>query len=250
MTVNTIKEESATASNPMTNPNAEQWWTLPEDPKVKLWRYMDLSKFVSLLQSRCIAFARADLLGDPFEGSVGRLNAGEAEAVMRLRDSMKQDDFWRTRTDEQIRAQFAGLTAMRKKMIKSMYVSCWHMNEHESAAMWKLYSQSSDAICVRTRFDLLREQIPSWIQATTVRYIDFENSYIPWHNSFTPFAHKRASFAHEQELRFLAWDWADPAKQKEDRTVDVDADSRNAPAIVSFRVDLSHVIEEVKVSPA
>ena len=34
-----------------------------------LWRYMDFTKFVSLLEKRSLFFARADKLGDPFEGA-------------------------------------------------------------------------------------------------------------------------------------------------------------------------------------
>lgn len=40
-----------------------------------------------------------------------------------------------------------------------MYISCWHMNEYESAAMWKLYAKSSDAIAIQTTFQKLCESI-------------------------------------------------------------------------------------------
>ena len=35
-----------------------------------LWRYMDLTKLMALLEDRALHFARSDLLGDPFEGSM------------------------------------------------------------------------------------------------------------------------------------------------------------------------------------
>jgi hypothetical protein len=40
-------------------------------PESSLWRYMDFAKFVSLLKERSIHFARADCLGDSFEGAKG-----------------------------------------------------------------------------------------------------------------------------------------------------------------------------------
>ena len=42
----------------------------PSDPKTTLWRYMDFTKYVALLESEKLFFARADTLGDPHEGSV------------------------------------------------------------------------------------------------------------------------------------------------------------------------------------
>ena len=46
----------------------------PSDTSIKLWRYMDFTKFVSLLDSNSLFFSRADLLGDPYEGSTSHFN--------------------------------------------------------------------------------------------------------------------------------------------------------------------------------
>ena len=41
----------------------------PPPPDAVLWRYMDFTKFVSLLEKQALFFARADKLeDDPFEG--------------------------------------------------------------------------------------------------------------------------------------------------------------------------------------
>lgn len=45
----------------------------PSDDAV-LWRYMDFTKFVSLLEKSALFFARADKLGDPFEGAFSKIN--------------------------------------------------------------------------------------------------------------------------------------------------------------------------------
>src|SRR5919112_3013990 len=46
----------------------------PPDPNVKIWRYMDFTKYVSMLDSGGLYFSRSDLLGDPFEGSSSQAN--------------------------------------------------------------------------------------------------------------------------------------------------------------------------------
>jgi hypothetical protein len=54
------------AFTPRTNRNA------------KIWRYLDLAKFLSIVSKRNIYFARADRLGNPFEGSIPLPNAENA----------------------------------------------------------------------------------------------------------------------------------------------------------------------------
>ena len=46
----------------------------PEDENVAIWRYLDFTKFVSLLDRRALFFVRADKIAelDPFEGIIGK----------------------------------------------------------------------------------------------------------------------------------------------------------------------------------
>jgi hypothetical protein len=39
----------------------------PDDPGAQIWRYMDFTKFVSMLDNGGVFFCRADKLGDKFE---------------------------------------------------------------------------------------------------------------------------------------------------------------------------------------
>jgi hypothetical protein len=42
----------------------------PADRRVKVWRYMDLAKFIWLLKEKRLFMARLDRLSDPYEGSL------------------------------------------------------------------------------------------------------------------------------------------------------------------------------------
>lgn len=42
--------------------------------EASLWRYIDLPKYLSMLAQNALWFSRADLLGDPFEGSMSNMN--------------------------------------------------------------------------------------------------------------------------------------------------------------------------------
>ena len=46
----------------------------PHDLNIKIWRYLDFTKFASLIDKQALFFSRADCLGDPFEGSYSKAN--------------------------------------------------------------------------------------------------------------------------------------------------------------------------------
>ena len=59
------------------------FYKVPSDPSATVWRYMDFAKFVSLLDSQALYFARASLLEDKFEGSVSHATLMAESALFR-----------------------------------------------------------------------------------------------------------------------------------------------------------------------
>ena len=55
------------------NSDAREFHDPPPSDAI-LWRYMDFTKFVALLEMRALFFARSDKLNDPFEGSLPKRN--------------------------------------------------------------------------------------------------------------------------------------------------------------------------------
>src|ERR1700730_17975937 len=122
---------------------------LPNDGEA-LWRYVDFAKFAWMLEQKALFFPRVSTFEDKYEGAFpdaqlpykrtfGPLLGtpegmpGEAEA----------------RHDKQMRD--------KAKMFRDRtFVSCWHLNEGESAAMWKIYSQHKEGIAIRTTFGDLK----------------------------------------------------------------------------------------------
>ncbi|MDP9607233.1 UNVERIFIED_ORG: hypothetical protein J2W38_007054 [Variovorax paradoxus] len=169
-------------------PSANHPVFVKPEPSTAIWRYMDFTKFVSLLESRALFFPRADLMGDPFEGSFPKANISHRKAFwsgLKLDEEnyVKEQEFFRSWT----------------------FVSCWHMNTHESAGMWRLYAQTSEAIAIRTTVAKLDEQLDEETMLGKVSYIDFDCARIEDGNFFYSFLHKRLSFSHENELRAIKW---------------------------------------------
>jgi hypothetical protein len=159
------------------------------DPEASIWRYMDFTKFVSLLETSALFFSRADLLGDPFEGSYSRENE-------RMRPLVYQ-----ALSSEEIANLSAHLSAIGRWIRQWTFINCWHMNAHESAGMWKLYAKTNEAIAIKSSFSRLTNELDGQIYLGLVEYIDFQQDWLPEGNTLYPYVHKRLSFEHEHEVR-------------------------------------------------
>lgn len=192
----------------------------PENPGAKIWRYMDLAKFISLIDTSCLYFCQIDSLNDSFEGSL-----------------------WPSRLLNRSEENSAKLFAEKmRSYYPQLKVNCWHIAENESAAMWKLYSEANAGIAVQSTFSGLCESLERCsleVRIGTVRYINYDEEYFAEGHGddiFTPFLYKRLSFEHERELRAIIWDPEGVYKP----------DERGG---LYVRVDLKKLIRTAYVSP-
>ncbi len=157
----------------------------PHDPHIPVWRYMDFTKFVSMLENKGLYFSRSDKLGDPFEGSFSRGNE-------KLRP-----DIYKDAPPGALSDTYKVFQAMRMRT----FVNCWHMNEYESDAMWKLYSKTNEAIAIKSSYQQLKECLDNECCLGMIQYIDYESAWLPEGTLLSPYLFKRLSFSHENELR-------------------------------------------------
>ena len=210
-----------------------EFFSEPEDKEISLWRYMDYAKFVSLLSSSCLHFARADLLGDPFEGAMS-----------------KQSKFYLPGPNgPEYVGEIPSVAELRHQARLKTFVNCWHVSHHESDAMWRLYGRDSKSLAVRTTYSRLDSQLPNHIWLHSVRYIDFEKDELTAAVlSLAPFFHKRHSFEHEKEVRAVIQDrFIEGTGEGKFRKVVVD--SASADRIRAIPIDLNTLLEEIIVSP-
>ena len=167
----------------------------PPSPDAILWRYTDFTKFVSLLDKKALFFSRLDKLGDPFEGSVSKINQ-----IMR--------PYWLQQggvPPEQIPKALESISVGKGEVVRGILVNCWHENDSESEAMWKLYGGDS-GIAVKTTFKGLSEcfKCEPEIYIGRIKYVDYNTTPIGEQNLFTALLNKRKSFEHEREVRVVA----------------------------------------------
>lgn len=179
------------------------------DEDIRLWRYMDLAKYLSLIKERALYFSSPRHLGDSFEGSYTRPNV---ENDLELAKAAYPD--LAITTEEEMKNWIANRASMRYQAYHGiqnvMYVNCWHMNEYESAAMWNLYVKSGEGIAVQTTYRRLGESLVDVDTPTNVvvfggvvKYTDYDRDFISEENAFNTLLHKRKSFEHEREFRAI-----------------------------------------------
>jgi hypothetical protein len=223
-------------------------------PETKIWRYMDFTKFVALLETQALFLAAADQLGDPFEGSVSAV-------TLALREQMFQEVADQATDREAALANLEMTTRMsavhHKRQVGWTYISCWHASPGESAAMWAQYVPTGQGVAVQTTFERLEAVLPRdpgdiagglLVYAGLVEYLDYGATPVRDDNDFFRFMSKRKSFQHEQELRVLTQDWPFADTFDEDGVRALDPDKPHVAGI-SIPVDLDVLVAEVFLMP-
>ena len=191
------------------------------DPDQTIFRYMGFSKFVNLLKTRALHFHQAADFGDRFEGSVPELIRDARE--LEYERAAKQGNL--PPEGHQVHAE------INKCLRRFTYLSCWHMTDEESMAMWEHYGGSDGAVAIKTT-------VGEFTSALNTRHdhdIYFgEVDYQPYssdHNetpdiddidikeelddrffltreahSLVPFVHKRQGYQYEHEMRGIIQD--------------------------------------------
>lgn len=189
-------------------------FTIPHDNAV-LWRFMDFTKFISLLTTKCLYFSRADKLGDPFEGGkVSSKNKTKWDKhyldffIQAIKTAPNSSSSTKSEKDilKEAKNLLLSLQGIGKRQVQETFINCWYEGEFESDAMWKVYSSSIDqAVAIKTTYKRLYNALgknPS-IQIGRVNYIDFSKEYAGINDSFW---FKRKSFQHENEVRAIIID--------------------------------------------
>lgn len=209
---------------------------LPPD-SAKVWRYIGLAKFLSMLDTSSLWFARIGTFEDAYEGtlSIPAFEAFQAKSgEERQLDPQSSSDL--------SRAIFSALSHSSRL---GSFVNCWHLNEGESAALWKIYS--GESLAIRSDVGRLkrcfRAERVRQIQLGQVRYVEDPEMEITDEGNMTKaLLTKRSIFDYERELRAFTFDY--PPIETPD-----DFDGLVLPAGLPVAVDLDILIERVYVSP-
>lgn len=209
----------------------------PSDFSTKVWRYLDLAKAVSLLQTGELFFCRLDSFSDQHEGAITR---PMSHSVVKMAAGLGSPD-----TAEM-------LTIGRRCTRKLVYANCWHLNPTESEAMWQLYSPNNQGIAIQTTYQKLASGFLNSGNSLIgmVTYIDYELDRFTMNNFLEAFMHKRQAFSHEQEVRMLIHRFDQLPNQptlEEFRNCEAKLDVQ--PRNISIPWNLEDNVERIVVNP-
>ncbi len=220
----------------------------------RIWRYMDFTKLVSLLDTRALYFTNLERLSefDPFEGLYTRANLANEKWFQNLQYDAIPEEMRKPGTAYADKTTFESYKkapilarAFGKAQRSLTYVNCWHESSHESAAMWKVYLKSDEGIAIQSTVDRLKESLSNYeefgVFIGEVIYVDFDTFIIPDDNLLAPYLHKRQSFEYEHELRALIW-----GGQRGKMNLN---GPETAPAGLNVATDLDILIEKIYASP-
>jgi hypothetical protein len=209
--------------------------------EIGIWRYMDVARFLTLISERNVYFARLHELGDPWEGVWPKTTS----------------DQFLSREDPELRRR------MVEEFNRLALISCWHENERESVAMWKLYVSGREGVALKTSVGRLRHVLtanPARWGSPTIQRVRYEgDTCAPDPCDFGGILYaerflfrKTTSHKHEREVRAVIYDphdctWvalreANYIASHPSRRIEVGRGE-------TVPVDLSILIERIVVSP-
>ncbi|MFA3028473.1 DUF2971 domain-containing protein [Acinetobacter pittii] len=235
-----------------------------------LWRYMTLDKLINLLSTEALYFASLYQYEstDPFEGVLPKvamkamrdMYLSQHQALLSQANQLR-DMFLKVNTGkpEQLAAIdgidklikdtednfLSSLDMVSFRIFKSTLVNCWHQNEFESEAMWRLYSENNKGIAIQTTFQNLVDSIDDQrIFLSEVKYMNFHDENLEPKdcvvNGYLGPLLKRKSFEHEKEVRLFF--------QPENDLEMLSAKEFSYKG-QSFKVDISKLISKIYISP-
>lgn len=210
------------------HPDFEQ----PKDESTLVWRYMDLSKFLSLLETSSLYFTRSDKFIDPYEGTIPKINSENISTYFTEFDNASE-----------MQNELLNLFDINRKLT---LINCWYQSEHESDAMWQLYS--NNGIAIQTTFGKLKSSFNNSddeVLIGQVKYIDYNKEGMFYLNALTPFLFKRISFEHENEIRAVIWNVQTNRPIDEDDKVAIDIIDHGKFS----KIEIETLIERIYVSP-
>lgn len=212
-------------------------------PHQKLWRYMSLPKFLSMIQKNSLFFPSLSQYeqSDPWEGLVSKnaFNYSREIKVHNLDNSKTQihklGEFFGEAFESYVESEKESLLRLKK----IMHVNCWHINDSESDSQWKIYGENEFSLAIVTDFESLKSSIVDErkIYGSNIEYYDPNNKIVSEGNVFNPAIHKRMAFSHEKEFRliFMNSDFF--------HTPDL------APSGLEISMNLKTLIQKVVISP-
>jgi len=197
------------------------------DDSISLFRYLDFSKYVELLESQKLCFCNTKYFEDKLEGEM-------------------PEAFYYKWIDEHKNGHKSISEEINKHF--SSYISCWNIGVDENYALWKIYTHPETGVCIRTTVGNLKKSLNnSDVKIFKIKYIpSFEDSSfdieLPFYfresvnGMIIPLSHQVKEVCKLDSYEY----------EHEARAIYVDKSKNN---VIRFPINIEELINEVYFSP-
>lgn len=235
-------------------PDPSKWNPTTPPPNEPIWHYLDLEYLKPVIENEQLRFKRVDQYSDELEGSIPQRNA--VGQPLRTKDghalyNWRNDELIEHRWDEHARYQFNR---------KRTYANCWCSYQHESIALWRLFTETNQGVVIKSTPDRFYSAI-EWpvsdrTETASVQYINYASEnpdQIPSGDPLAPFFHKQNGYAYEHEFRGAIMIEEAPYPEDASNYGIMQENLDRADAVMDeylpVDVALEDLVEEVRVSP-
>lgn len=196
-------------------------------------RYLPLDRFLSVLESHAFWFSRPFKFNDEWEGLF------PPSYIRRTRRYAQDNDLPFEEIDRDL----------RKRLLQhrfAHFVNCWHMSEHESDAMWKLYGLVPKGIAIQSTVGDVNECLGPDMHGPVIYYDPSHDIRSP--TMFGPYdiLFKRQAFSWEQEYRF--WFDDDELFERIEAGEEIDQETLSAGRFAQIS-DMQRLFKKIVVGP-
>ncbi|HIF9389000.1 TPA: hypothetical protein ACX6R5_000854 [Photobacterium damselae] len=239
------------------------------ESEIIIQRYMNLSKFLFLLQNSSLFLPKMSIFDDQLEGGLTANDylkkSNDADILdLSLNGFLPVSNETSKEREERLKNANSLVQQLKKstfdtpfgsylkddvqdifpKCREHIYVSCWHRSSFECSAMWQLYGAERNSVCIFTTAGKLNQQLLDKsstykMQLEEVHYLDHAVASFD-ERAIHPFVSKSLSFSFEKELRLVAYN---PC------TDIASSGNNNLPGIKIGIRSLSELIDKIIVSP-
>lgn len=203
--------------------------SIPSNVDSKLWRYLDVAKYISLLERSQLYFSPATQFDDLSEGVYTKQAIAKERQILESLGvkAAKIDDYEQSNAD-----------------LRRFYkVSCWTLKENESNLMWKAYIESGIGLAIQSTFKRFTEALEveeNWdVCLSEVKYIDHTKESNLGLTDLSRIVTKNKCFSDETELRGIVLDIPEKGLTEQGNQVKG----------IFVNIDPTRLIEKVVISP-
>lgn len=189
-----------------------------------IFRYMDFSKFMNLLENKNLFFCNAEYFEDEYEGKMpeGFYNGWSKESIDRHKP-----------LEEKLNEAFKS------------YISCWNEGEVESYSLWKIYTNPNTGVAIKSTVGDLKKALNNdSIKIYKTEYVNFNENKV----DCEPPIYSREA----KDGLMISRDVREVYKDKpytyegEIRAIYITNSKKNG---INFDVNLSTLINKIYISP-